>query len=722
MKNFFLRIAIVGLLLGQFAFAQETKKSDEGMWLPMKVTEMNGEDMKAKGLEIDPSDVYSEEKASVKDAVVRMGGGFCTGEVISREGLVLTNHHCGYDAIATLSSEENDYLSDGFWAMSNKEELPVPGLYVSFLVHSEDVTTQVNEEGEAAIERLKKEHSKDGKYEVTVKSVFHGAEHYLYVYKNYTDVRLVGAPPSSIGKYGGDTDNWMWPRHTGDFSIFRIYANADNEPAEYSADNKPYKPKHFLPISIEGVQENDYAMILGYPGSTNRYLTSSAVDLALKQTNGDRIKLMGQKLESMKAAMKADDAVRIDLASDYASLSNYWKYLIGQSTMLERYDIVGVKKQEEKNFMDWVNADASRKGKYGDVLTKISKLHKDYVEADRFISYLNFGLFGAEAITNGMGYYRLMRGSKDDEALAKGAESRKDRVMPDFDSYYYDLDKSIFVKSMLSMYQDLPESMRPATLNGVPTHKKAKKGKTLEEKFSMWADWAFANSVATSKEKAEAFFAKPKMKTLENDPILAVLNEGITTYQTEIGQVANQFQGSIEGLRQTYIQGMREMKDGKMFYPDANSTMRVTYGKVSPYQPKDGVFYNHMTTLDGVMEKEDPAHGKTDEFYVPGKLKQLWKDKDFGRYEEDGKLPVNFLSTTDITGGNSGSPVINGRGELIGCAFDGNWEAMASDIYVFPEVTRTISVDARYILFIIEKFGGAGHLLEEMDIRGGEKK
>ncbi len=722
MKNLFLRIAMTGLLVGQLVFAQETKKSDEGMWLPMKVTEMNGADMKAKGLEIDPSDVYNETKASVKDAIVRMGGGFCTGEVISREGLVLTNHHCGYDAIAELSSEEHDYLTDGFWAMSKKEELPVEGLYVSFLVHSEDVTDQVNEDGEAAIERLEKEFGQDGKFEVTVKSVFHGSEHYLYVYKNYTDVRLVGAPPSSIGKFGGDTDNWMWPRHTGDFSIFRIYAGADNEPAEYSASNQPYKPKHFLPISIAGVEENDYAMILGYPGSTNRYLTSSAVDLALNQTNGDRIKLMGQKLESMKKAMKADAAVRIDLASDYASLSNYWKYLIGQSTMLERYDIVGVKKQEEKAFMDWVNQDESRKSKYGTVLKQIDDLHKGYVEADRFFSYLNFGFFGAEAITNGMGFYRMMRGSADDEALAKAASERKDRVMPDFENYYYELDKEIFTKELLSFYQDIPAELMPASLKAVPTHKKAKKGKNTEEKFQMWADWAFANSVVTNKEKAEAFFAKPKMKTLEADPILTVLNEGITIYQQNVMASSMQFQGQIEELRKTYIQGMREMKDGKMFYPDANSTMRVTYGKVSPYFPKDGVFYTHKTTLDGVMEKEDPTHGENDEFYVPGKLKELWKDKDFGRYAEDGKLPVNFLSTTDITGGNSGSPVINGRGELIGCAFDGNWEAMASDIYVFPEVTRTISVDARYILFIIDKFAGAGHLLEEMDIRGGGTK
>ena len=719
MKNFLLRIALVGLMMGSIVFAQEAKKSDEGMWLPMKVTEMNGEDMKAKGLEIEPSDVYSEEKASVKDAIVRMGGGFCTGEVISREGLVLTNHHCGYDAIATLSSEENDYLTDGFWAMSNKEELPVEGLFVSFLVHSEDVTDEVNEDGEAAIERIKKRFNEDGKYDVTIKSVFHGAEHYVYVYKNYTDIRMVGAPPSSIGKYGGDTDNWMWPRHTGDFSLFRIYADANNEPAEYSTSNVPYKPKHFLPISIAGVQENDYAMILGYPGSTNRYLSSSAVNLALTQSNGNGIKLMGQKLESMKAAMKADDAVRIALASDYASLSNYWKYLIGQSTMLERYDIVGVKKQEEKAFQEWVMADDNRKKEYGDVLSQIDKLHDENKVVDHFFSYFNFGLFASTAMSNGIGYFRIMRGVNDDEALAKNAEKMKDQVKPDLSNYYYDLDKEIFVKSMMSFYKDVPVELQPASLQAIVKPSQAANQATFEKKFKKWADKAFAKSVITSEKAANEFFENPQMATLEEDPLLPILMETIAIYQGEIGPKKNAFDGKVEELRKTYIKGMREMKAGKMFYPDANSTMRVTYGKVSPYNhPEDGLIYDFKTTLDGGMAKEDPT---SDEFIVPAKLKELWEKKDYGEYAENGKLPVNFLSTTDITGGNSGSPVINGRGELIGCAFDGNWEAMASDIYVFPDVTRTISVDARYILFIIDKFAGAGHLLEEMDIRKGTK-
>jgi len=415
--------------------------------------------------------------------------------------------------------------------------------------------------------------------------------------------------------------------------------------------------------------------------------------------------------------------VRIDLASSYASLANYWKYLIGQSTMLERYDIVGVKQQEEKAFAQWVSEDESRKSTYGDVLNQIDELHKGYVEADRFSSYLNFGVFGSTAMTNGIGLFRLMSGidedTKDDE-LAEKVEERKDKLMPDMKGFYVDMEKEILSKSLLATYEDLPEGMVSEALRAIPDHKSAKKGTSLEEKFNLWGDWAFDASMVTNKEKADAFLAKPKVKTLQADPIVTILTETIALFRGQAMAASMQFNGQMEGLRKVYIRGMREMKDGKMFYPDANSTMRVTYGKVSPYYPKDGVFYTHLTTLEGVMEKENPEHKPTEEFYVPKKLKELFQAKDYGRYAEDGKLPVNFLSTTDITGGNSGSPVINGRGELIGCAFDGNWEAMASDIYVFPEVTRTISVDARYILFIIDKFAGAGHLLEEMDIRGGD--
>lgn len=720
MKKLLSCIVLAGLIFTQ-AFAQEAKKSNTGMWLPLKVGELNIEDMKALGLELDAAEVYNEDSPSIKDAVVRMGGGFCTGEFISGEGLILTNHHCGYDAIAELSSEEHDYLTDGFWAMNRGEELPVDGLTISLLVSSKDVTGDVAGAGDnkqAVIQGLEDEASENGKYEATVKSMFHGSEYYLFVYKTYRDVRLVGAPPSSIGKYGGDTDNWMWPRHTGDFSMFRVYADANNEPADYSDANVPFTPKHFFPISTNGVEKDDYSMVLGYPGTTTRYLTSSDINLALDQTNGDRIKLMGQKLETMKKAMKADDAVRIELASDYASTSNYWKYLIGQTTMLKRYDIPSLKASEEDKFQRWADATTARRDKYSHVLADMDELNADYVATDRFMSYLNFAVLAPSGMLNGLGYYRMFTGAdKDDkESVPTMAAAMKDQIESGWEGFYYDMDKEIFTKAFTALLEDIPADQLPEEVNNILTHKKAKKGKTVAEKVSMWADYAYDKSIVTNREAADDFFAKPSYKTLENDLLVNLLAGTIGYYRSEVAMKAGVHGQKMGALRKAYLQGLREMNDDKHYYPDANSTMRVTYGTIVPYEPKDGVYYDFKTSLDGVFEKEDPT---SDEFTVPGKLKELWKEKDYGNYaDKDGNLPVNFLSTNDITGGNSGSPVLNSKGELIGCAFDGNWEAMASDIHVFPEVTRTISVDARYILFIVDKFAGASHLLEEMNIVG----
>ncbi len=720
MKKLLSCIVLAGLIFTQ-AFAQEAKKSNTGMWLPLKVGELNIEDMKALGLELDAAEVYNEDSPSIKDAVVRMGGGFCTGEFISGEGLILTNHHCGYDAIAELSSEEHDYLTDGFWAMNRGEELPVDGLTISLLVSSKDVTGDVAGAGDnkqAVIQGLEDEASENGKYEATVKSMFHGSEYYLFVYKTYRDVRLVGAPPSSIGKYGGDTDNWMWPRHTGDFSMFRVYADANNEPADYSDANVPFTPKHFFPISTNGVEKDDYSMVLGYPGTTTRYLTSSDINLALDQTNGDRIKLMGQKLETMKKAMKADDAVRIELASDYASTSNYWKYLIGQTTMLKRYDIPALKASEEDKFQRWADATTARKNKYGHVLADMAELNADHVATDRIMSYFNFAALAPSGMLNGLGYYRMLLGADEDdkESVPKMASAMKDQIESGWEGFYYEMDKEIFKKAFTSLLEDIPADQLPEVANAILTHKKAKKGKTIAEKVSRWADYAYDKSIVTNRELADDFFAKPSLKTLENDLLVSLVTGTIKHYRSEIAMKTGMFGQKMGALRKAYLQGLREMHDDKHYYPDANSTMRVTYGTVVPYEPKDGVYYDFKTSLDGVFEKEDPT---SDEFTVPGKLKELWKEKDYGNYaDKDGNLPVNFLSTNDITGGNSGSPVLNSKGELIGCAFDGNWEAMASDIHVFPEVTRTISVDARYILFIVDKFAGASHLLEEMNIVG----
>lgn len=725
-RKFFVLVAISGLLLAPAVHAQQAAMqpptSTEGMWLPLKVAELNQETMKELGLDMEIDEVYNENAASVEDAIVKLNGGSCTAEMISPEGLMLTNHHCAYDAIATLSSVDADYLTNGFWAMSNSQELQVEGGTAAFLVHSEDVTDRVLAAGnnpmavQQIIGAIEEEAAEDGKYDVEVTEMFHGLEYYLFVYKVYRDIRLVGAPPSSIGKYGGDTDNWMWPRHTGDFSLLRVYAGPDNEPADYSPDNKPYKPVHYLPISLGGVKADDYTMVLGYPGSTTRYLTSSAIQLALDQTNKDRIHLLGQKLETMKTAMDADDATRIALASNYASLSNYHKYLIGQTLMLNRYDIVGEKKTAEVEFEKWANSNPERKEKYGKVLSKIDELHSGYGATDQWMSYLNMGVFAADAASYGIQYYRLfsaMEASDDASRTEPMVANLKGELDEHFEGYYYNIDKTVFYKSLLSFYQNVSPELLPQSVKDIPLHKKAKKGKTLEEKLSKWTDYAYSTSILTDKARNSAFLNNPELKVLEKDLLVQYINEMIKHFRGEIAPQYGAFEGQIDELRKLYLAGLQEMHPDKSFYPDANSTMRLTYGKVIPYEPRDGVVYEYQTTIEGVFEKEDP---NSSEFNVPAKLKELWKARDFGQYAENGQLPVCFLTTNDITGGNSGSPVLNARGELIGCAFDGNWESMASDIYVFPQLNRTISVDIRYVLFIIDKYAGATNLIKELKI------
>ncbi len=724
-RKIFGLIAVSGMLLFPAARAQQAvvpPVSTEGMWLPLKVEALNQETMKKLGLEMDIDEVYNEEGPSVEDAIVKLNGGSCTSEMISDQGLMLTNHHCAYDAIATLSSVDADYLTRGFWAATHADELPIEGGTAAFMIRSEDVTERVMAAGgnpmamQQVLAQIESEASEDGKYDVEVKEMFHGAEYYLFVYKVYTDVRLVGAPPSSIGKYGGDTDNWMWPRHTGDFSLLRVYAGPDNEPADYSPANKPYKPVHHLPISLKGVKANDYTMVLGYPGSTSRYLTAAAVQLALDQTNQDRIHLLGQKLDVMKKAMDADDATRIALASDYASLSNYHKYLIGQTLMLNRYEIADVKRKGEAEFQKWADANPDRKSKYGKVISDMTKLIEGYVSTDQWMSYLNLGAFGADAAAYGIQYYRLSTAMAETDDLSKLApmtEAYKAELDEHFEDFYYDIDREIFYKNLLSFFNNLPSEMLPAVIKEIPEHKKAKKGKTLEEKLRLWTDYAYSTSILTDKARASAFLEAPTQKVIDADLLVQYASGVISYFRAEIGPNYGAYEAQIDGLSRIYIEGLREMNPDKSFYPDANSTMRLTYGKVLPYEPRDGVMYSYQTTIEGVFEKEDPS---SDEFTVPAELKQLWEKKDYGRYAENGDLPVCFLSTNDITGGNSGSPVLNARGELIGCAFDGNWESMASDIYVFPHLNRTISVDIRYVLFIIEKFAGAKHIIDELTI------
>ena len=755
MKKVFVWFLALGIILPVAGIAQTATEPYQGMWLPVKVKDLNYEEMKTMGVEVPVDLIYNEDTASLEDAIVKLNGGSCTAEMISPEGLMLTNHHCAYDGIATLSSEDNDLLTDGFWALNNGEELPVPGGSAAFLVYSADVTPQLEEAGEKAEEKLNElmeEASQDGKYEVEYKEMFNGSEIYIFAYEVYRDVRLVGAPPSSIGKFGFDTDNWTWPRHTGDFALLRVYADADNNPAAYSEDNVPYKPRHFLPISLNGVEEGDYAMIMGYPGTTTRYLTSSAIDLALKQSNFDKIELMGNKARIMKSYMDQDDKVRIALASDYASLMNTYKYYIGQTEMMDRYDVVGEKKEEEVEFQKWADSSEETKEKYGSVLQDIDELHNFYKPIDHFMNYFYYGLLFSDA--SGFAYQRLAKmrnilGQDDKEAIAAEMTKAKKSGEGYFENYLKDMDREVFTSSLISFYNNVPSEFHPEIINSIinpapempepepevegkkkkkkKRRKKKKKKDEVEmvegpviteinpeERLRAWAANAYETSLATNKDKFMAFVDNPNAETINNDPILGFVSSVIGFYQKEVGLKDATFDYRISFLRRDYVAGLREMNSDQNFYPDANSSMRLSYGKVRSYEPRDGVKYSHYTTLEGVMEKEDPTD---EEFIVPAKLKELWEAKDYGQYaDEDGRLRVNFLTTNDITGGNSGSPVINSKGELIGCAFDGNWEAMAGDIHVFPQFNRTICVDAGYILFVIEKFAGAKHIIDELTI------
>ena len=767
-------VVILFLGFSQTLLAQDNAalrtQSNEGMWLPLKANKLNYEDMSKMGFELPKEKLYNEEAPSLEDGIVKLDGGSCSAEIISPQGLVLTNHHCAYDAIASLSSEDNDLLTDGFWSKSMEDELPIEGSTAAFLVHSEEVTAQLlDANGELAdnfeekINELTEKATEGTHYEAEIEQMFHGSEYYLFVYEVFKDVRLVGAPPSSIGKFGGDTDNWMWPRHTGDFSLLRVYAGPDNKPAEYSADNKPYKPVHYFPISLKGVDEFDYAMIMGYPGSTSRYLTSTEIKLALNRTNLDQSHLLGLKGRIMKEAMDQDDAVRIALASDYASLMNYYKYLIGQTTMMNRYDVPGEKEEEENGFLNWVAKDEKRKEKYGTVLQDIAKIHDGIEETDQFMTYFNFSLSQVQSLNLAYKSLSLLNAPAGEEEMVALLEETKEMSDEHFKTFYYDIDKDVFTAFALSLFENVPEDLHPNVFASIlappppppvieevapveepekPKKKKKKRRKKKnkkaepapepvtitevmpeppvveelsdEEKIARWVEVAYLNSIFTDKGRYEAFLESPSPQGLQQDPIMRYLFGLAIPYQTKVLATASAFDEELEPLSQTYIQGLREMKSDKSFYPDANSTMRISYGRVLAYEPRDGVFYDYYTTIDGVMEKEDP---ESDEFMVEPKLKELWMKEDFGRYANDeGELVTCFLTNNDITGGNSGSPVLNSRGELIGVAFDGNWESMASDIHIFPQFNRTISVDIRYVLFVIDKLAGATRLIEEMTI------
>lgn len=715
---------IIPLFIAMFFAFQPILKADEGMWLPFMVERLNYRDMQEHGLQLTAEEIYSVNNSSLKDAVIVFGGG-CTGEIVSDQGLILTNHHCGYGYIQKHSTVEHDYLTDGFWAMSKEEELPNEGLQAKFLERIEDVsdrinkelTDEMNEEERANKIReiskaIEEEATKDTHFDAAVRSFFKGNEFYLFVYTTYTDVRMVGAPPSSIGNFGGDTDNWMWPRHTGDFSMFRVYTAPDGTPADYAEENMPMNPKHHFEISLDGVKEGDFAMIMGYPGSTERYLTSHGIKQAIDKKNPTIVNIRDTKLKVMKQSMDASDAVRIQYASKYARTANYWKYFQGQTKGLKRLKVADKKEAIESDFMKWVAQDSDRKAHYGDAVELIQKGYESQDNSIISNTYFSEAVYrGPEilgfALSN---FYRLnMMMQKDDEEknqekMDKVVEAIKGRLDKHFKDYYAPLDQNMLAAMLDMYYKNVPADQHPQLLKDY--HKKFKGN------FHAAAEKIFDKSFIDSKKDILSFLEKPSAKTLKKDPALQLVTAFYENYQGIAATGDEGYDMMKEGYRK-FVDGLRKMNPEKSYYPDANFTMRLTYGNVYGYEAADAVEYQYFTTLDGIMEKEDPNN---EEFIVPAKLKELYEAKDFGKYADDGVLRTCFLSNLDITGGNSGSPVIDGEGRLIGIAFDGNWEAMSGDIAFEPELQRTISVDIRYVLFVIDKFAGASHLVEEMDL------
>ncbi|PKP03619.1 MAG: serine protease [Bacteroidetes bacterium HGW-Bacteroidetes-6] len=699
-------------------------KADEGMWLPIFIDRLNYTDMQKMGLNLTAEEIYSVNHSSLKDAIVIFGAG-CTGEVVSSEGLVFTNHHCGYASIASLSTVSNDILTNGFYAQTMSDELhPKSGLNVRFLVRIENVTKRVLDsipfevtemEREEIVNRVSKQIENEAVseqfQEASVKGFFYGNEYYLFVYEVYPDVRLVMTPPLCVGNFGGDTDNWMWPRHTGDFSVFRIYTGPDGKPAEYNKNNIPMKPRYSLPVSIKPKEENDFAMILGYPGRTSRYITSDEVESNYLYINPSIVKIRDIKLKIMKKNMDASDEVRLMYASQYAQTANYWKYYIGQNKGIQRLSVIERKRIMEDDFDSWANNDQIPKfGYYRDALVKTHNSMMKLSRLRKVQYYISESFFrGSNAISFAGKFRTLFKElsaekpnvSKIDD-IAKGLQSQSEKY---FELYDNKTEMQLFA-AMIELYaNDISTDFHPAFYKEV--------SEKFKNDYRLYADYAFLLSIFTNKDKMDAFLTNPTLEVMQKDPIFEVAAQVYDLYNKLLGDIQPLTFQLNQGMR-GYVQGLREMYPDKKFYPDANSTMRLTYGKVLPYNGADAINYKYFSTLSGVMEKENPDNP---EFLVPAKIKELYEKKDFGQYSENGDIVTCFLTNNDITGGNSGSPVINGNGELIGLAFDANWEAMSGDIVFEPELQRCICVDIRYVLFVIDKFAGGHRLIEELDIR-----
>ena len=713
---------LVVLLL--LVVSQWTAKADEGMWMPLLISQ-NYEAMQRMGLKLTAEQIYSINKSSLKDAIVHFGGG-CTGEIISDKALLLTNHHCGYDAIASLSSVSQNYLMNGFMANSLEQELPCPGLSVKFLVRIEDVTGTVNNrigdaygvDVETRFAEVAKEISKvaneNGAYESDVKSFYAGNKYYLFVYQKFTDIRLVSTPPESLGKFGGDTDNWMWPRHTCDFSMFRVYSNNDNKPAPYSKNNRPYSPKHHLPVSLKGVRDNDYAMIMGYPGRTTRYLTSYGVDLAINVTNPSVVKIRDKRLSIMREEMEKDPAVDLQYASSYASIANYWKYFIGQTEQLKNLKILQQKENEEDEFIDWA------RGNNTDLKNLLSDYQRAYADYKPYAKHQTYyrEAFMAPALTKLAAAFEMIEknvnanvGKDSLDKLCKRLIAFRKGALNDIN---IGLDKRVFSALNLLFYQDVPKAQHPGVYSNEVF---ANFGSDNWQKtFDDYTNSVYTNTALLDDRKFEEMCTGENVAKLLNDPAVVHALSVVKNYKTYYEPKISEFNYEMFELNRAYQGALLEKNKNKQMYPDANSTMRVSYGKVSSYAPKDAVFYNYYTMADGLLEKYKAGDK---EFDLQPKIVDLLRNRNYGPYEDRdlGGLVTCFITTNDITGGNSGSPVINGNGELIGCAFDGNWEAMSGDVAFDQRYKRTICADIRYIMWVVDKVLDGRRLMDEMTIR-----
>jgi len=700
-------------------------RADEGMWIPLLLEQLNEKEMQDMGFKLTAEDIYSINHSSMKDGIVIFGGG-CTGEIVSDQGLLLTNHHCGYGRIQSHSTLEHDYLTDGFWAMSKEEELPNPGLTVTFLVSMEDVTEEMLEgvtedmtekDRQEALEKnareLEEAAIEDTHYKARVKPFYNGNQFYIFITEVYEDVRLVGAPPSNIGKFGGDTDNWMWPRHTGDFSVFRIYADSNNQPAKYAESNVPFKPKFHFPINIEGVEEDDFTFVFGYPGSTQEYIPACRVEHISEVVNPIRIDLRGKRLDIINKYINKDDLVRIQYSAKAAGIANGWKKWIGENKGIERTGIIEKKKDKEGAFKAWVHISGHTENPYYGLIDTFEELYGNISPLEKELTLLSESAFGIEMLRFARRFQGLVKLSEDkekDEAKIEAEINKLKRYATSyFKNYHMPLDKETFI-AMISAYLDMvnPEYI-PDELD-VLTSK-------FDGDIEAYADYVFEESIFTSEESVNAFLDKykaKKYKKILNDPAYNLASGFADMYNKEIRPQLSKYWVENDSLQRLYMKGQMTFRPQDRYYPDANFTLRVAYGKVKGYEPRDAVTYDYYTTLEGIMQKEDPA---IYDYVVEDKLKELYENKDYGRYaDKDGNMHVCFIATNHTSGGNSGSPLLNDNGELVGINFDRCWEGTMSDIVYDPEMCRNISIDIRYCLFLIDKFAGAGHLVDEMTI------